>query len=381
VPPPNHKSRRAINHLRGKIVSGEWSSGMQLPTRSQLETELGVSRVTLQRVMDQLVLDGFINANGRAGTFVSDHPPHLHRYALLLPFSRTTAHSRFWDALARQAQLLNAAGRSHSLSVYANVWPRHRDPEEFDDLVAQVRAHRVAGLIFASAVHGLTDTPLVTEPDMPRVMIASGPGHTDLPVVSFDHAAWIHRACQRLRATGRRRIAVFGERAEHLSPVLQQAVQEHDLHIPPQWRLFLSHHSPVGIRHCAHLLMTLPAGQRPDGLIITDDHLVDPVAMGLADAHARVGSDVEVVAHVNYPHPPAGSSSMIRLGFDVRETLGRCLGVIHAERRGEPPPAKVVVPPRFENELLAADPARGASWPGPTADAEPFEAEEAASGP
>jgi len=381
VPPANHKSRQAIAHLRAKIVSGEWSSGMQLPIRTQLENELGVSRVTLQRVMDQLTLDGFIKANGRAGTFVSDHPPHLHRYALLLPFSRTRAYSRFWETLARQARVFNAVDRAHSLSVYSNIWPERRDDREFENLLAEVQSHRLAGLIFASAIHGLRRTPLLSEPDLPRVMIASQAGDTNLPVVDFDYAAWFHRAFARLRAAGRSRVAVFGEGAERLSPALREAAEEYGLHVPPQWRLFLSHQSPAGIRACAYLLMTFPAEQRPDGLIVADDHLVDAVALGLADAGVGVPGDVDVVAHANYPDPPAGSSSMTRLGFDVREVLRQCIDIIDAQRRGEAPPAGAVVPPRFEDELLPAASGQDMHWAEQAADGETCETAGVAGGP
>ncbi|MFW6058774.1 MAG: GntR family transcriptional regulator [Phycisphaeraceae bacterium] len=346
------KSQQAVAALRRKIVAGQWPPGRQLPTRPELERELGISRMTLQRVMDQLLAEGFIRVNGRAGTFVADRPPHRSRFALLAPFSGTEHGSRFWDTMAAEARQLNVSDEAHSFSVFYDIWPDHRDAAQYEELVAQVRAHRFAGLIFASAPQGLQETPLLNEPGIPRVAVTTA--RLDWPVVVFDRTAWMDRACAHVHAGGARRVAIFAEDPRAFDSLVNEASARWDLHIPTQWRLYLTHRLPAGVRHCAHLLMSLPRAERPDALLIADDHLVEPVALGLADAGVNVPTDVQVIAHANFPRPPASAVPVVQLGYDVRQVLRHCIDLIDLQRQGETPTARTAVGPLFEHEWRAA---------------------------
>ena len=352
MPPSSTKSQQAIDRLRRRIVDGQWPPGAQLPVRSDLERELGVSRVTLQGVMDQLASEGFIRTGRRAGTFVCDNPPHRCRYAVLIPASGVHQ-SRHWEALASEAQRLSHADPHYALTIYRDVWPEWRG-EGYDQLIEQVQAHRYAGLIFASAVRPLADTPLVTEPGIPRVSVGSGGGYCNVPAVGFDGRGWLRRALERVREAGRRRVAVIGENRGVLSEALEPEARKQGLHVPPQWQLYLSHRHPMGVRHCAHLLMTLPERERPEALLVADDHLVEHVALGLADAGVPVGEApgaLQVIAHANFPYPPASAMPLTWLGYDMRTVLHRCIAFIDRQRAGERVPAQSTVASLFDHEL------------------------------
>lgn len=59
--------------LRARIESGEWPSGGQLPTVSQLCEQYEVSRATIARALTVLEADHLITRVARWGTFVT--PP------------------------------------------------------------------------------------------------------------------------------------------------------------------------------------------------------------------------------------------------------------------------------------------------------------------
>jgi DNA-binding GntR family transcriptional regulator len=59
--------------LRARIETGEWPSGAQLPTVSQLCEEYKVSRATIARALTVLESDRLITRVARWGTFVT--PP------------------------------------------------------------------------------------------------------------------------------------------------------------------------------------------------------------------------------------------------------------------------------------------------------------------
>jgi hypothetical protein len=79
---------------------------------------------------------------------------------------------------------------------------------------------------------------------------------------------------------------------------------------------------------------------RPDGLIILDDNLAGPALQGLAQAGVRLGQDLDVVTHCNFPSTqrlpktvwgrareatgPATRPGESRLGGHVDWSLRRC---------------------------------------------------------
>lgn len=58
--------------LRRLILQGSLSAGEKLPSTRELSQELGVSRITVKSVYEQLVAEGYAQAKTGAGTFVSE---------------------------------------------------------------------------------------------------------------------------------------------------------------------------------------------------------------------------------------------------------------------------------------------------------------------
>jgi DNA-binding LacI/PurR family transcriptional regulator len=124
----------------------------------------------------------------------------------------------------------------------------------------------------------------------------------------------------------------------------------HGLESRPYWRIEVNQSTPHTARTCAQLLMRLPPADRPDGLLVTDDNLVEQATAGLIDAGVKVPSDIAVVAHCNFPWPTPSAVPVSRLGYDARTVLRACMDVIDAQRRGETPPHVTMIDPVFEDE-------------------------------
>jgi DNA-binding LacI/PurR family transcriptional regulator len=96
-------------------------------------------------------------------------------------------------------------------------------------------------------------------------------------------------------------------------------------------------------------------GSRPDGLIVTDDHLVEPLADVLVGMGVRVPDDLAVVGHWNYPLKYERDLPIQRLGWDAVELLDRWMDTIDAQRRGESVPSRSSIAPRLEHQLITAN--------------------------
>ena len=82
----SRRKRHEINlSLRREIVRGVFPPGRRMPTRVELQERYGVSRQTLQSVMDELAREGFVQPKGIEGTFVSERPPHLSNFGVASP--------------------------------------------------------------------------------------------------------------------------------------------------------------------------------------------------------------------------------------------------------------------------------------------------------
>src|SRR4051794_9243565 len=115
------KHNLITEELRRQIVSNILVPGSQLPTRTELIEKYQVSSVTVQKALDRLIRDGFVDATRRKGSFVAATPPHACRYGLVLqegpPAQGHT--SRYLTALAGESARIRS--RDREIAVYYRV--------------------------------------------------------------------------------------------------------------------------------------------------------------------------------------------------------------------------------------------------------------------
>lgn len=347
--PPDKLALVAMK-LRSQIIEGVLAPGTQLPPRAQLEQAFGVSNVTVQRAIDSLRRDGFVHTSTR-GTYVAPNPPHLCRYAL--SFSGRPASLGSWSIFHNAIQQAATAIGSDPQTQFAPYFEMDAKAEspDFHRLLADVHHRRLAGIVFVWPPYTIAHTDIVLQPGMPRAGIMADP-FVGIPAVSPDVESFIDRAIQFLASRGRHRVAVLGTNVfHHEEQRVFAAARKHGLLVRPQWIQAASHQNAYAASHVAQLLMSARGEELPDGLIVTDDNLVEQTMAGLVVAGVRVPEDLEIVTHCNYPCPVPSVLPATRLGFDCGQVLRRCIEVINMQRRGEPTPQRVLVPALFEEEL------------------------------
>ena len=367
TPNPSHSSRnrqprsgtkrdQIVRSLRRQIVEGAYPAGSQLPVRTAMEKQFQASPLTVQRALDYLAKEGFVEARGRHGTYVVDHPPHLSHYALIFP--RRPEHpdwNRFWTALSNEARQSEQAG-PRRIQIY-HIPETDASGPETRMLLADLEHDRLAGLIFPFYPGFLDGTPLLTLPDVPRVAVCenASPG---MSVVTFPSRRLADKALDYFARRGRRRIAVFSLHgfAETNGRYVASAIEKRGMITRPYWLLSMTHRPEKAVENCAHLLMHGNQSERPDALLIADDNLIEPATMGLTAAGVRGTEDLEIVAHCNFPWPSPSHLPVRYVGYDVRELLRHSIEAIDRQRHGDFQPLTVHVDPLFENEFASATP-------------------------
>ncbi len=342
-----------VDNLRGQILSGDYAPGDRLPTRIELQEHYAASSITVQRALDVLGEDGFVEARGRNGTFVATNPPHTSHYAVVFAQRlREGGWNEFWTALHAQAMGEMWQSGQRRLTSYLGI-DGHTDSEDYQRLVRDIASRRIAGIFFASAPHNLLDTPLLTA-DVPRAAIGLPNDFAHVASVVLDEDAFIAKALDHLKARGRKRIALlmFAGHGETFLGKVRIALKARGMTTHDRWvhGCSAASSSTRWLRGWAQLLMDRGQSERPDGLFISDDNLVEHSTGGLIAAGVRVPQDMDVVAHCNFPYPTPSVISARRLGFDARQVLASAVDLL-ARARHPKHPHHVVVPPHFEDEL------------------------------
>jgi DNA-binding transcriptional regulator YhcF (GntR family) len=336
--------------LRREIVSGRIRPGGRMPTRSEIETRFAAGPFTVQRAIDRLAGDGFVVARGPQGTFVAERPPHLCCYALV--FREHPSESRFWSALWKEASNVERSG-PRKVEVFDRVG-RHTGDSNYERLFDAVKAQRLAGLIFANEPTYYHDTPILTEPGMPRVALMRDRVAPGVSAVELDLRSFLNVALDFFAASGRRRLAVLSAtmfRNDTYQEVFSRGAEKRGLMAPNYWQQQPDYGNPKAIHNCVHLLMRGAQRERPDCLFIADDNLVEEATAALATTGLNVPGDVEVLAHCNFPWPAPSSTPVRRIGFDARQIIEGCIQSIDLQRRNKSPAAVIRVPAVLDAKL------------------------------
>jgi DNA-binding LacI/PurR family transcriptional regulator len=340
--------REILGVLQSEILSGQTGPGARLLTRRKLQDRFRTTPVTINRALRQLAEHGFIEARGRRGTFVVSHPPHISQFAIAFPWEVSHVPSLFYRAIQNEAAKFQSPERQitmfHGISG-GEPTPAHKE------LIELVRARRLAGMVFVHNPALLGQSPLVTEPGLPRVAIIEATEKVRIPTVYPDVAGFFPKACAHLAARGKRKplVLILGHLPNtptELARHIQQAAQQ-GLSIRPGWIQGIALEGRSWAAQIVRAIFEVNPADRPDSLIITDDNLVEDATAGLAAA----GQTVEVVALANFPCQPPTAVPVTWLGFDIGRLVSLCLDRLGQQRQGKKFPAHTVIPVIVAEEL------------------------------
>lgn len=355
-PAPRHDptTQKVVRAIRSRIIAGQWGPGSQLPTWTDLGQNMQVGRTTLGRALGQLKREGFIFASSTRGMFVSDHLPHLTRYALAYRSEPgSPGWNKFWWTLNNLAIELSQSPQRTIESFYGVS----NDPGSASakSLLADAHAHRLAGVLFIGYPREIS-RELVALPGLAKAAICHlGVDANPFPHLYVDYGSFRDRALDRLAELGCRRVAVLTA-ATIAQQGYPEAAAKRGLLIKPQWQQSVVASDAQAARNIIHLLLDRTGDDRPDGLIIADDNLTAPALSGVVAAAVRVPDELQIVTHCSWPTQEAAMLPVHRLGFDARRMLEMALDLIDQQRRGEKRAGLQLLPARFEDELSLSNP-------------------------
>ena len=343
--------REIVTEMRRRITAGAWPPASRIPTKLGLCAEFGVSDATVQRALNVLGQEEFLRSRGCAGTWVTDSPPHLSHIGVVFPDA--VSRSKFWQAIVGEARRLQEHGplRFH---VYERccypVGPDHARLHE------DLRVRRLAGIFMLASADRLLDRRLAENCGVVRIGVSAtdpfrGAHRIVLPPALSGVLDYLH-------AKGRRRLALittfsqFGPDPGQSGDLVRQAATM-GMEVPSRFIHPVSVPEHYTACHTLELMMSLPERHRPDAVYIMDDHLVEQATLGIRKARVTPGSDarLEVVAHANFPAPPATHVPVTFHGHDIRALVAAGAGIVSDVLAGRKAPKELCLPPVFASEL------------------------------
>lgn len=343
-----NKYLSVVSAVRQRIVKGLYKPGHRLPTRLEMGKEFGVGAGTVQKALGELTRDGFVEAHAKAGTFVSDNPPNLCDYGVIIPASGEWSH--FYTSL-RAAMRTALEGTEIRLKEYITSEDA-RSTLDMDKLCDDIVNHRLAGLILSGPLEEVRGTAVLDYSEMPRVLLQPGP-EFEIPSIGLNRDSFLDRAIEYLVGRGRTRIAhLCMDYPWHQSELFESDLRQRGLEVHPYWIQAI----PVGqlyraAKNVVNLLMQLEGEKRPNALIIHDDNIVEHGLAGLIASGVDVPGDIEIVAKCNYPSPVPIALPVKRLGLDCRKMLDVSFELLELQRKNCQLPQVTRLPAMFEDEI------------------------------
>jgi DNA-binding LacI/PurR family transcriptional regulator len=189
--------------LRSDIVSGKLSSGERIPTTAELARRTGVSSITVNLAIAELVREGMLSRRPKLGTFVTGRTPKRRAVSIVAPLeARGAGGDGFVMSLFRS---LKAALADEGCAVSVVPCSSSSEFSSVLPLVGPSAGIALVGPVDVAFVHA------VRKAGKPIVVMDTPGAHTHgVDSVVVDNVGLARTAATKLIDAGHRRIVYFG---------------------------------------------------------------------------------------------------------------------------------------------------------------------------
>ncbi len=331
------KFQAITDHLRERIVSGEFRQGEAIPQRHELLAQYEVSLGAFQRSINALIQEGYLESRGVKGVWVTPHPPHLSRFALVLPIAASSHMSEdsIWPALeAAAAEITRKTGISFEFYLIGNRFALVES--EIERLKVDASKHRLAGAIFFHNSWYMPSLPeefpvvrfgFSWENQMERKPLRIDMDYLELFRQSRD--LLLKNNCSAIAT-----IVVSNLNTPTLLDIRKMMASTPGAHMPEEWLqgISLNENNRLLTNNLIRLIFRAAPARCPDGLIVMNENLLPMVIESLEQLGIIVNRDVKVVSHCNYPVTKAPYPGVSYIRFNTLTILERSIELLKNSR-------------------------------------------------
>lgn len=293
--------------LETQILEGKLPAGSQLPGERALAQQFGVSQMTVNRAIQELVRKGRLYRRSGAGTFVTDavQPVRVHGVVLVVPYAE---HPQADTYLREPFRAVRNVAQARALTLQVV----QADVSEYPD-VTQRYAH--GALLFVAPPDNAYETLRKLWRDGARFVVMGASWQAnDFPCVDSDNFGGARRAVEYLLSLGHRRIAYLNgwEGSTNCADRLRgyrHAMEKWESPIHPEWVVQAGSDSHLSVEARQHLTDLLIRNERVTAVFVAGFYLALETLTLLRSLGLRVPEDVSILAfddpssaaHINPP--------------------------------------------------------------------------------
>ncbi|MBC2595583.1 GntR family transcriptional regulator [Ruficoccus amylovorans] len=322
----------AKNLIKRKVLSGEVGHNQQLQPEMDICRDTNLSRTTVRKAIADLVEEGLLVRYRGRGTFVNIRRTPSQKKLLALLVCQHTNVNGAYDLLIRGAQ--ESAGRLGYQLLLANSY------NEIDTGMEQamrLNELRVAGTLVVplqSASPDQTTASVIRtlrQADQQVVLVDDLSSDPAISSVSSQNREAMYELTKHLIDIGHRRIAfltsVQTEAVVEREEGFRQAMQDHNLPLPPEYFLEVAGRSPSrqGIQE---IDVFMAMREPPEAIICLHDLIALNAMARCRERGWRVPEDVAIVGFDDLPQSATSSPRLTSVHQPLTETGARAVEIL-----------------------------------------------------
>jgi DNA-binding LacI/PurR family transcriptional regulator len=280
--------------LEEQILQGKLPAGSQLPGERDLARQFGVSQMTVNRAIQELVRKGRLYRRSGAGTFVTDavQPVRVHGVVLVVP---PAEHPQADTYLREPFRAVRNVAQARGLTLHIV----QADVSEYTQVVEQ---HAHGALLFVAPPVDAQDVlSSLWQKGTRFVVMGASWQNTSFPCVDSDNFGGARRAVEYLLSLGHRRIAYINgwEGSTNCADRLhgyEHAMQKWDVPARSEWVVQAGSDSHLCVQARQHLTDLLIRTERVTAVFTAGYYLALETLTLLRSLGLSVPDDVSIIA-------------------------------------------------------------------------------------
>ncbi len=335
--------------LKNEIISGKLKPGDRFPTYEELSQRYEASRATFHYVLNHLKRDLYTVSVERSGTFVAKRLPCRARIGMVFRLDETE--TDFWHKIYQAAMRYNRTHSDYEFVVFRSRILQVPLKEEYHELQDQLKRQMLASLFFPFIPESKNLLDLLDGfPAVPRILFENQKMENGDPRVCLSPDQSVRLAMQHFKREKISRVAAIAHGGiPQLAYFLKEA-ENAGLQTRREWLVPVARDLDFAVENFTRLLLTLPPDQRPQGLYIMDDNLLNQVQRAVIASGIRVPQELKLVCHTNFPDPTTPVLPVERVGYDVGAIVQAIIRLTSMHYAGAPA-QKIIIPAEYERDV------------------------------
>jgi len=362
-----------LNQLRHLILSGQWAPGSRLPSETELQRQLGISRSTIRQALNNAEAEGLIERAPGKGTFVARSPTRRLNNHLIGYIT--------FDFLSDfQRQLLSGAEDAARSKGYRILFCNsNRDVAEENRLLDQLLEDRVGGILIWPALDSDPSRHLfrlASQSLIPLVLMDRTLPGLECDHVISDNYAGAYAATEYLIQLGHRRIVFLSRPILQLLPIAErlrgyrEALQAAGLQPLEPWLVgtadqemgtgyALRSYNAASSQEIEQIVRRLESPQRPTAIFAMNDLMAMQALKAANLAGLRVPEDLSLVGFDDMDLVRHLEVPLTTVAQDTFALGQRATGLLIERIEGyRGPPRREVLPTRLRIRASTGPPAK-----------------------